>query len=169
MTENIETTIVEGKRHDVLHIPPVEINISSFQPLNDKGDIKWYLRSISYGGGMVRGKPEIVVQEDYAFNDRDETEKDVMQLYIYHRQEQRTNIFQVIRYKIGIIKHVDCKTENCKNQWRYTDIEPLSEKFDFDDSYGYKIKCLLCGATCNTYKYHPPIRVFDTSSSIATE
>ncbi len=118
---------------------------------------------------MVRGKPEIVVKEDYALNDRDETEKDVMQLYICHRQEEQTNIFQVIRYKIGIIKHVDCKTKNCENQWKYTDTGLLSEKFDFDDSHGYKIKCLLCGATCDTYMYHSLIRVFDISSSITTE
>lgn len=173
MTENIETTIVDGKRHEVHHIPPVGINLSSFRPIidkgKDKGKVRYYQRSTSYGGGRVRGKPEIEVQEDYAFKDWDEPEKDVLEIFIKHRQEERTNMFQVIRYKIGIIKHVDCKTKNCENQWRYTDTEPFSEKFDFDDSHGYKIKCLLCGATCDTHKYHPPIRVFDASGSIATE
>ena len=134
------------KRHDTLHIT-AEVKVT--------GEL--FKMKESTGKKLPNSKSTFVVTEKLDKNDRDEPDKNAVSLCIKHRHPEITAVFQIIRYQSGEIKHVDCKTKNDEehhNEWYYFSGVPIEEQFEYDDSNGYKIKCLRCGAYCDTTYEH---------------
>jgi hypothetical protein len=141
-----ENPTEQSKKHETLYIR-TRVNVTS-----ELSKMKE-----STGEKLPNGKSTFVISEKLDRKDRDETNKYAVSLCIKHRHPEGTSVFQIIRYKTGEIKHVDCKTKNDyekHNEWRYSDGVPIEEQFEYDDSKGYKIKCLRCGAHCDTSYEH---------------
>ncbi|MDA0524284.1 hypothetical protein [Methanococcoides alaskense] len=101
-------------------------------------------------GKTEQGKAKIEIEERLQHNDLDNSNEPVRHVVCKDRTNRPTSCFQVVKYYSGTIKHVDCKTKKCDNEWRYNQETSIECSFHFDDSSGYKITCLKCGANIDT-------------------
>lgn len=99
-------------------------------------------------GKTEQGKPKIEIVEKLQRNDLDKPNKPVWHATCKDRTSGTTILFQVVKYYSGTIKHVHCKS--CNNEWNNHPETSIKCLFLFDDSSGYKIKCLKCGANIDT-------------------
>jgi len=95
-------------------------------------------------GEKVGKKSKYEIKEDGRNNDIDNPNRPVLQMMYWDRKSGQTNVFQVIQYTSGEIKHVHCKT--CNSEYKLDSTEKLEDLFIIDVKSHPKIECLRCHA-----------------------
>ncbi|MDO8874216.1 MAG: hypothetical protein Q7V05_16040 [Methanoregula sp.] len=91
-----------------------------------------------------KNNPKYKIENKVKYNDLDNPNRPCHYIWYWDRKCGSTNVFQIIQYPSGEIKHVDCKT--CDTNWDYR------QKFGYNDLFilnlegKTNIECLYCHA-----------------------
>jgi hypothetical protein len=95
-------------------------------------------------GEKIENKSRYEIEEMCKKDDMDDPNQYVSKIYYKNRENSPHEVFQVIQYASGEIKHVHCKT--CNSEYRYNSTEKLEDLFHIDFTSRNKIECLHCHA-----------------------
>jgi len=95
-------------------------------------------------GEKIENKSKYGIEEMCKKDDRDDPDQYVSKIYYKNRKNSPCEVFQVIQYASGKIKHVHCYT--CNSEYTHTSIDKLENLFHIDFTSRNKIECLRCHA-----------------------
>lgn len=106
--EHIESYFYScGHKHEIINLPQVKTIVTVELEIESTDGRK---------GKEITKKPKHGIVETYKKNEN-----------TIHLRHLVKNEFQVIKYRFGEVKHIDCK--NCNNSWRYNSGVPKENHF----------------------------------------